>query len=487
MAPSKPSEATYKEMASRRAAGRLAPTRPAPPRARPLVDVTRPPNGTPPCSVEAPPHHLSGDSPVPPSVPRRSRRAHPKLWKAIEAEGAPGRKNSLTLAEKVHCAQLASLWQDKSLRFERDRRLLALVPGEEVLSRAHKAEDVRGGEARLGTLFLTSLRVLWLPWRGDGVRGDGFRDGHVVVEREAPNLSVGLASLLEVVVNPDAPPRRGQALAEPQVTLSLLCKHEGAKFQFVFACPRSQLPRLERTRAVWKAFTASAPLRDLSLRTAGVRRGEVALLPGERPVGRLRDVTNLAHGMGNPGTFLLTSARVVWFSARNEAFNVTVPWTMLLSVRVRTSRFGLALVLETAPRAGGYLLGFGVEPPSRLGTVHRELRTCWRGALARPTLGTGAAMGADDAREEDERERDAAEFSAVDEGDGDPLDGGPGGEIDEEGRDEARAGRIAALGGYALPGERGDDAGALGVWSPELGLAVENPGGVTLQELWTTI
>ena len=36
------------------------------------------------------------------------------------------------------------------------------------------------------------------------------------------------------------------------------------------------------------------------------------------------------------------------------------------SIRIRDSKFGAALVIETTPRSGGYVLGFRVDPQDRL-------------------------------------------------------------------------------------------------------------------------
>lgn len=57
----------------------------------------------------------------------------------------------------------------------------------------------------------------------------------------------------------------------------------------------------------------------------------------------------------NLNRFPLTLARR--FATLAENFNVSVPYTQMLSVRVRDSKFGQALVVEASPRAGGYLLG----------------------------------------------------------------------------------------------------------------------------------
>jgi Bardet-Biedl syndrome 5 protein len=48
------------------------------------------------------------------------------------------------------------------------------------------------------------------------------------------------------------------------------------------------------------------------------------------------------------------------------------------SVRVSDSKFGVALVVETTARSGGYVLGFRVEPRETLDYVHKEITALWQ-------------------------------------------------------------------------------------------------------------
>ncbi len=43
------------------------------------------------------------------------------------------------------------------------------------------------------------------------------------------------------------------------------------------------------------------------------------------------------------------------------------------SIRVRDSKFGMALVVETLPQSGGYVLGFRIDPNDKLQEVAREI------------------------------------------------------------------------------------------------------------------
>jgi len=43
------------------------------------------------------------------------------------------------------------------------------------------------------------------------------------------------------------------------------------------------------------------------------------------------------------------------------------------SIRIRDSKFGPALVIETTARSGGYILGFRVDPADKMQDVFQEI------------------------------------------------------------------------------------------------------------------
>lgn len=45
----------------------------------------------------------------------------------------------------------------------------------------------------------------------------------------------------------------------------------------------------------------------------------------------------------------------------------------IVSVRIRESKYGLALVIQTASTAGNYVLGFRIDPQERLHEVYKEI------------------------------------------------------------------------------------------------------------------
>jgi Bardet-Biedl syndrome 5 protein len=48
------------------------------------------------------------------------------------------------------------------------------------------------------------------------------------------------------------------------------------------------------------------------------------------------------------------------------------------SIKVRESKFGQALVIETSPLSGGYILGFKIDPKETLDYVFKEISSLWQ-------------------------------------------------------------------------------------------------------------
>lgn len=82
---------------------------------------------------------------------------------------------------------------------------------------------------------------------------------------------------------------------------------------------------------------------------------------------------NLSSDQGNLGSFFFTTVRLVWYAHLASNFNVSLPYMQIKTLRVRESKFGQALVVETYARAGGYILGFRVDPKEKLEEAYKEL------------------------------------------------------------------------------------------------------------------
>merc|ERR1712072_24566 len=107
-------------------------------------------------------------------------------------------------------------------------------------------------------------------------------------------------------------------------------------------------PRLFVTvQAVYRSYETTRLYRDLKLRGAIIRDKDLILLPHEQVYSKIQGVWNLSSDQGNLGTFFITNVRLVWHANLAENFNVSIPYLQMKSLRVRDSKFGPALVVET--------------------------------------------------------------------------------------------------------------------------------------------
>ena len=76
--------------------------------------------------------------------------------------------------------------------------------------------------------------------------------------------------------------------------------------------------------------------------------------------------------------FYITNVRLVWHANMNDSFNVSIPYLQMKSIRIRDSKFGLALVLETSQQSGGYVLGFRIDPQEKLQETVKQIQNLYK-------------------------------------------------------------------------------------------------------------
>jgi Bardet-Biedl syndrome 5 protein len=65
-------------------------------------------------------------------------------------------------------------------------------------------------------------------------------------------------------------------------------------------------------------------------------------------------------------------------------------------MRMRDSKFGRAIVLETFSKAGGYILGFRVDPKERINDVFKELLSLYQVYSTTPIFGVEFSVESSD-------------------------------------------------------------------------------------------
>ncbi|CAG0888366.1 unnamed protein product [Cyprideis torosa] len=258
-------------------------------------------------------------------------------------------------------------WEDKDVRFDVSPKDLQLRPGEEMLEKLEHIEDTKGNSGEKGILIISNLRIMWRS-----------------VTHPKINLSIGLNTLLSITTKTVNSKLRGITEA-----LHLLTKVGNVRFEFIFTTIWPADARLIAcVTDIHKAFVASRAYRDLKLRTSLFHNRQLKLLRKEEILDKISGVWNLSSDQGNLGILIITNIRIIWYSATNEQFNLSLPYLQLANVTTKNSqRFGPALVLECAASSGGYVLGFRVDPEEKRKEVLQQIKALWDVALSNPVFG----------------------------------------------------------------------------------------------------
>jgi len=258
------------------------------------------------------------------------------------------------------------VWEDRELRFDVKEGLLACRKGEKIIDSINSVEDTKGNNGERGSLIVTNLRILWISHNNSRV-----------------NLSIGLNTVVTANIRKASSKLRGHTQA-----LCLTSKFNNGKFEFIFTSLVLNSPRLFTTiQAIMRAYETSKLYRELKLRGSMIQDGELILFPLEQIFTKVGGVWNLSSDQGNLGTFFMTNVRVVWHANLATNFNVSLPYIQIKSLRLRESKFGKVLVIETYTRAGGYILGFRVDPLDKLDSVLFELQNLHQVYSTSPIFG----------------------------------------------------------------------------------------------------
>ncbi|KAK4008166.1 hypothetical protein OUZ56_013315 [Daphnia magna] len=247
-------------------------------------------------------------------------------------------------------------WQDNEIRFDVSSSLLNMVPGECVLERVELVEDTKANSGEPGCLIMTNLRLLWYSHKTAKL-----------------NLTIGYNTLVSVTSQPS----NNKSKRNSANTLHILTKIGNEKFEFLFTPLNENKKDFSAIlNEIHKSYCVSKPFRELRLRHHIIQANQLKVMPLEHICNRIDGVWNLANNQGNLGCFIITNVRVVWFASLNEYFNISLPYLQIAQFSVRDSKFGQVLVIESVDNSGGgYVLGFRIDPASRLKQIIQELRS----------------------------------------------------------------------------------------------------------------
>ncbi|CAD7948221.1 unnamed protein product [Amoebophrya sp. A120] len=348
------------------------------------------------------------------------------------------------------------VWQDREIKFDQNPQVQKLRKGEFQIDSINAVEDTKGNNGDRGMLIVTNLRILWTS-----------------AKSARTNLSIGFSCVTNVNIKLVNSRLRGNTQA-----LFVMTRFNNTRFEFIFTSLVRNSPRLfTTTQAVFKAYESTKLYRDLKLRGAIISNKELCLLPNEQVYEKVQGIWNLSSDQGNLGTFTITNVRVVWFASLAENFNVSIPYMQIKSINVRNSKFGQALVLETTPGSGSYILGFRADPVSHLEEIRKQIAKLWKIFSQNPVFGVDFTISKP---EDDEENEDGGPAAA-----NKPPVPVPQKEDDIELLDNDDVVEPSML--YHADGEK-DFITQEPVFNAEIGLAMERlKEGVTLEKLWSVV
>ncbi|XP_065196855.1 Bardet-Biedl syndrome 5 protein homolog [Sycon ciliatum] len=264
----------------------------------------------------------------------------------------------------------ALTWEDKAIRFDVSDSNLESRAGEMVVDSLSPVEDTKGNKGDKGKLWVTNLRLIWKSME----------------RRPCPNLSIGLSCVINI--SRKISQNRLHGRTESIYVLAQNGQSE-PRLEFIFthlstvkSCMFASL------KSIQKAYDTSTMYRNVKMRTVLTQNDRLIMLRDEQIFETVDGAWNLSTDFGNLGTLIVTNIRIVWQGKASSTFNVSIPYRMLKGARIRESKFGPALVLETRPSGGGaYILGFRIDPPPRANEVHSEVATLWKIYRQNPNYG----------------------------------------------------------------------------------------------------
>ena len=163
----------------------------------------------------------------------------------------------------------------------------------------------------------------------------------------------------------------------------------------------------------------------------------------------------------------MTNVRLVWHAQLASNFNVSLPYMQVKSLRIRDSKFGPALVVETFARSGGYILGFRIDPKEKLDEAFKEVQSLHQVFATSPIFGVEFSVEAETPSISQLLQPRIEEDV----------------EITEDMQD------THAVAAYYAEGVGGEDANTSDIqFDTRLGLAIESvQGGLTLDSLWRVV
>ncbi|CAI8013130.1 Bardet-Biedl syndrome 5 protein homolog [Geodia barretti] len=316
-----------------------------------------------------------------------------------------------------------SVWQDREIRFDSPDSQLQPRAGEVIISHLEEVEDTKGNSRDNGYLYVTNLRVIWTSATQGRVNlSIGLKTISKIQTKRVKSVSDNTTMFSSVMAVHRAylssslyreVAMRGALLADRELRLlpqeqlynkvphpALLPSHAPllslhivlSSAPLLTSCPYSAAPPLLLSpllcllppclHSTLLLHSGCSLLSYGAVKGPGIiffyRRDDAILI-----IFQIGGVWNLSSDKGNLGTLYITNVRVAWQCKLNDNFNVSIPYLQMKVVKVRDTKFGVAMVLE----AGNLVLGFKVDPYETLKKIVKEIQSLHQVYSSSPIFG----------------------------------------------------------------------------------------------------
>ncbi|KAF7997131.1 hypothetical protein HCN44_005408 [Aphidius gifuensis] len=278
-----------------------------------------------------------------------------------------------------------NIWQDNQVRFDSSLSDIQMRNGELLIDKLDMIEDTKGNAGDQGRLMVTNLRIIWHS-----------------LSLPRINLSIGYNRILNVTTKHI---NSTKVYRQTLQVLHILTSYKNCRYEFIFANLNTK---------IYRAYMSTKMYREIKLRGGFIQDKRLMTLPLENISSILPGVLNLSTEQGNVGTFIVTNIRIAWFADMNHQFNVSLPYLVMSSANIRSSKFGPTLVIASTEGSGGYILGFRVDPIQKLQILFKEI-TALRDAFEKsPIFGVEYTFEHEGITEPETKELDNKEIQDID-------------------------------------------------------------------------
>ena len=231
-----------------------------------------------------------------------------------------------------------SLWQDRQVIFDVSKSEFVFRQGEETYKTMSNIEDLKGNND-IGTFIFTNLRLIWYnnknPKKNQSIGYDCIED----LEKKSSDSMLTGQSIL----------------------LTIFCRSDKNKYELTYrsSSDSGHDPYINLSN-ILKLYEQGRMYREIKQNNENIydkNTKNLILLKDEKIVEKNKNIfydnNNNSNNNNNYGNLYKTNIRLIWISDTNPAFNLSIPWIQISSIKGESHQdFGIAVRIKL-PRIYG--------------------------------------------------------------------------------------------------------------------------------------